>query len=155
MKRHCTSLNWNPHFRCEPRTKLSHLKIAISVSWKDLYVYIIRNWPEKYPTIWSCQRRRQLNQNSIGREITFSQSKRPTSWVSLNKFKHPFKFNEKNTRSAHWIAKSKTKHKLPYRVRNTVTTNKTRNGSQKTHLQSVIFSPNNYSIDETDKHPPE
>ena len=61
----------------------------------------------------------------------------------------------KITTRARRIANSKINYELPYRVRNTVTTDKMRNTSKKTHLQSITFSANNHRFDETDTHLPE
>ena len=78
----------------EPRTKLSNLKNAVSVDSRDLPVYITRNSAGEI-TDHLVMSKKTVDPN-FRRGKTFQQTKKPTSSVSMNKFKYPFKFYEKN-----------------------------------------------------------
>ena len=59
------------------------------------------------------------------RGMTFSQTKKPTSWVSMNKFEYPFKVYEKNYKKG--SLESKLKNKIQTAVsgaKHTITTGK-------------------------------
>ena len=105
------------HLGCAPRTKLSNLKNAISVDSKDLSVYITRYTTGEI-THHLVMSKKKTVEPKFRRGMTFSQTKKPTNTVSINKFNYPFKFHEKNYKKSLWIANSKRKSKPQYGERN-------------------------------------
>ena len=106
------------HFGREPRTKLLNLKNSVLVDSKDLSVYITRNSTGEI-TDHLVMSKKKTVEPKFRRGMTFSQTKKPTSSVSTNKFQYPFKFYEKKLQEKdHWKANSKKKSKRPYQEPN-------------------------------------
>ena len=104
------------HFGREPRTKLLNLKNSVLVDSKDLSVYITRNSTGEI-TDHLVMSKKKTVEPKFRRGMTFSQTKKPTSSVSTNKFQYPFKFYEKNYKKG--SLESKFKKKNPNgRIRN-------------------------------------
>ena len=85
------------HFGRTPRTKLSNLRNFISVDSKDTSVYITRNSAGQI-TDHLVMSKKKTAEPKYKRGMTFSQTKKPTSAVSENKFEYPFKFYETKLR---------------------------------------------------------
>ena len=101
------------HFGHASRTRLSKLKKSVSVDSKDLSVYITRNSAGEITDNLVMSKK-----DDGGTEVqTFSQTKKPTSSVSMNKFEYPFKFYDKNYK----------KGSLESKVKNKIQTNQERN----------------------------
>ena len=112
------------HFGREPRTKLLNLKNSVLVDSKDLSVYITRNSTGEI-TDHLVMSKKKTVEPKFRRGMTFSQTKKPTSSVSTNKFQYPFKFYEKNYKKG--SLESKFKKKIQTAVsgtKHTVTTDK-------------------------------
>ena len=83
------------YFGRAPRTRLSNLKNSVSVASKYLSVYITRNSAREITDHLVMSKKKTVEPN-FRRGMTFSQTKKPTSSVCMNKFEYPFKFYEKN-----------------------------------------------------------
>ena len=105
------------HFGREPRTKLLNLKNSVLVDSKDLSVYITRNSTGEI-TDHLVMSKKKTVEPKFRRGMTFSQTKKPTSSVSTNKFQYPFKFYEKNYKKGSLESKFKKKSKRPYQEPN-------------------------------------
>ena len=144
------------HFERTPRTKLSNLRNSISVDTKDLWVYITRNSARQI-TDHLVMSKKKMAKPKYKRGLTFSQTTKPNSSVSTNKFEYPFRFYEKKKKLQKRSMESKFKNKIQTAVsgtKHTVTTDKNKTIRKQINFQPVAFSANYYNIDKKDKHPP-
>ena len=112
------------HFGRETGTKLSNLKNAVSVDSKDLSVYITQNSAGEITDHLVMSKKKTVDPK-FRRGMTIQQTKKPTGSVSMNKFKNPSKFYEKNYKKG--SLDSKLKNKMQTAISgtdHTVTTNK-------------------------------
>ena len=96
------------HFGRATKTKLFNLKNAISVDSKDLSAHITRNTTGEI-TDHLVMSKKMTVEPKFRREMTFSQTEKPTNTVSTNKFNYPFKFYEKNYKKNSLDSKIKNK----------------------------------------------
>ena len=74
------------HFGRNPRIKLFNLRRSVLVDSKDLSVYITRNLAEEI-TDHLVMSKKTTVEPKLGRRMIFSQTKKPTSLSSMEKFK--------------------------------------------------------------------
>ena len=111
------------HFGRAPRTIISNLKNSVSVDSKDLSVYITRK-SDREITDHLVMSKKTV-EPKFRRGMTFSQTKKPTSSVSMNKFEYLFKLYEINYKKR--SMESKVKNKIQTAVsgtKHTITTDK-------------------------------
>ena len=119
------------HFGRAPTTKLSKLKNSVSVDSRDLSVYITRNSAGEI-TDHLVMSKKKTVEPKFRQGMAFSQTKKPTSLVSMNNFEYPFNFYEKNYKNG--SLESKFKNKIQSAVtgtKHTITTDTNKNVHRK------------------------
>ena len=118
-----TSSNPSPFGRA-PRTRLSNLKNSVSVDSKDLSVYITPNSAGEI-TDHLVMSKKETVEPKFRRGMTFSQTKKLTRSVSMNKFEYLFTFYEKNFKKGSLESKFKNKFQTAVSgTKHTITTDK-------------------------------